>query len=194
VDSTRIRLFYDPHYRDSLLNRVGRNTSKFSPVKRPFLLIAVISLVCGSCAQHPGSSGAPFGVDDYAFMQAEPYPRETALAQKRFQNFLRRANAKQQSVLAETPFVAVRAYQLKASEVPGLNIRMALGRLPNKATYSPDLLENSANVPVEFLLIFDQRTGRLAAPDGILIMGSPRRGKVGQFGGIRAIYADGGSW
>ena len=97
-------------------------------------------------------------------------------------------------MLAETPFVAVRAYQLKASEVPGLTFRMALGRLPNKASYSPDLLENAASVPVEFLLIFDQRTGGLAAPDGVLIIGAPRRGKIGQFGGVRAIYAGGGWW
>jgi hypothetical protein len=163
-------------------------------VKRPLLFIILFSLLCGSCAQHPGSSGAPFGADDYAFMRAGPYAKETALAQKRFENFLRRANAKQRLTLAETPFVAVRAYQLKASEVPGLTIRMALGRLPNKAYYSADLLENAASVPVEFLLIFDQRTGRLAASDGVLVVGSPRRGKIGQFGGVRAIYADGGWW
>jgi hypothetical protein len=163
-------------------------------VKRPLLFIVLVSLVCGSCAHFPSSSGAPFGADDYAFMRAGPYPKETALAQKRFQNFLRRANGKQRLTLAETPFVAVRAYQLKASEVPGLTIRMALGRLPNKASYSPDLLENAASVPVEFLLIFDQRTGGLAAPDGVLIIGSPRRGKIAQFGGVRAIYAGGGWW
>jgi hypothetical protein len=163
-------------------------------VKRPLVFIILISLVCGSCAHYPSSSGAPFGADDYAFMPAEPYPKETALAKKRFQNFLRRANAKQRLTLAETPFVAVRAYQLKASEVPGLTIRMALGRLPNKASYSADLLENAASVPVEFLLIFDQRTEGLAAPDGVLIIGSPRRGKIGQFGGVRAIYAGGGWW
>jgi hypothetical protein len=176
------------------LNGGGRDTSEFSPVKRSLLFAVLISLVCGSCAHHPGPSGAPFGADDYAFMPARPYAKETALAQKRFQNFLRRANPKQRLTLAETPFVAVRAYQLKASEVPGLTIRMALGRLPNKASYSPDLLENAANVQVEFLLIFDQRTGQLAAPDGILIIGSPPLGKLGQFGGVRAIYAGGGWW
>jgi hypothetical protein len=127
-------------------------------------------------------------------MQAKPYPKEALLAQKRYQNFLQRANAKQRLTLAETPFVAVRAYQLVANEVPGLNIKMALGRLPSKAYYSADLLENSGSVPVEFLLIFDQRTGRLAAPDGVLVIGSPPRGKIGQFGGVRAIYADGGWW
>ncbi|MGC1300357.1 MAG: hypothetical protein WA869_35460 [Alloacidobacterium sp.] len=176
------------------MNRDERNTSILSRVKRPLLFIVLTGLVCGSCAQHQGSSGAPFGADDYAFMPARPYAKETALAQKRFQNFLQRANAKQRLTLAETPFVAVRAYQLTASEVPGLTIRMALGRLPNKAYYGADLLENAASVPVEFLLIFDQRTGQLAAPDGVLIIGSPPRGRIGQFGGVRAIYADGGWW
>jgi hypothetical protein len=156
--------------------------------------MALISLWCGSCALIPASSGTPFGPDDYAFMRAQPYPRETLLAQKRFQNFLRRANAKGRLTLAETPYVAVRAYQLKASEVPGLQWRMALGRIPMKADYGADLLQNSGAVPVEFLLIFDQRTGRLAANDGVLVIGSPLRGTIGRFGGVTAIYADGGWW
>ena len=125
-------------------------------------------------------------------MRAQPYPQETRLAQKRFQNFLRRANAKQRLTLAETPFVAVRAYQLTASEVPGLVWRMALGKIPMKGYYGADLLQNAGSVPVEFLLVFDQRTGRLAATDGVLVIGSPLRGRVGQFGGGRAIYADSG--
>jgi hypothetical protein len=165
---------------------------KFSPRKRSLLFVVLISLVCGSCAQGPGSPGTPFGKDDYAFMRAQPYPRETLLAQKRFQNFLRRADAKRQLILAETPYVAVRAYQLVANEVPGLVWRMALGRIPMKGYYGADLLENSGSVPVEFLLIFDQRTGQLAAPDGVLIIGSPPGGTIGQFGGVRAIYAGGG--
>ena len=127
-------------------------------------------------------------------MRAQPYPRETLLAQKRFQNFLQRADAKRRLILAQTPFVAVRAYQLVANDVPGLVWRMALGRIPMKGYYGADLLENSGSVPVEFLLIFDQRTGRLAAQDGVLIIGSPPRGIIGRFGGVRAIYADGGWW
>ena len=167
---------------------------KFSPRKRPLLFVVLISLVCGSFAQGPGSPGTPFGKDDYAFMRAQPYPRETLLAQKRFQNFLQRADAKRRLILAQTPFVAVRAYQLVANDVPGLVWRMALGRIPMKGYYGADLLENSGSVPVEFLLIFDQRTGRLAAQDGVLIIGSPPRGIIGRFGGVRAIYADAGWW
>jgi hypothetical protein len=163
-------------------------------VKRSLLLIVLLSLACGSCAFKSGSAGTPFGPDDYAFMRAQPYPQETVLAQKRFQNFLRRANAKGQLTLAQTPYVAVRAYQLTADEVPGLIWRMALGKIPMKASYGGDLLQNAAAVPIEFLLIFDQRTGRLAARDGVLVVGSPVRGTIGRFGGVRAIYAGGGWW
>src|SRR5580704_13040324 len=124
---------------------------------RTLLLLVLISLACGSCALNPRSPGTPFGPADYAFMRAQPYPQETLLAQKRFQNFLRRADAKERLTLAKTPFVAVRAYQLIASEVPGLIPRMALGKVPMKAFYGADLLNNSGSVPVEFLLIFDQR-------------------------------------
>jgi hypothetical protein len=172
----------------------NRTLEKFRPVKRPFLFTALISLLCGSCALRPDSIGTPFGPDDYAFMRAQPYPQETLLAQKRLQNFLRRANAKGRLTLAETPYVAVRAYQLKANEVPGLEWRMALGKIPMKAYYGADLLENSGSVPVEFLLIFDQRTGRLAASDGVLVVGSPLKGRIGRFGGVNAIYADAGWW
>jgi hypothetical protein len=163
-------------------------------LKRLLLLIVVIGLACGSCALNPDSTSTPFGPDDYAFTRARPYPQETSLAQRRFQNFLERANAKERLTLAETPYVAVRAYQLIASEVPGLTWRMALGKIPMKAYYGADLLENPGSVPVEFLLIFDQRTGRLAALDGVLVVGSPVRGTIGRFGGVRAIYADGGWW
>ena len=142
----------------------------------------------------PSTPGTPFGPNDYAFMIARPYPKETQLAQKRFQNFLRRANTNGRLTLAKTPFVAVRAYQLNADEVPGLNWRIALGRIPMKGYYGDDLMHNTGSLPVEFLLIFDQRTGRLAFSDGILVIGSPIRGSIGQFGGVQAIYADGGWW
>lgn len=185
------RLFSAPK-KSCLLELLSISSSR---IVKPFLLLLMLTgLSCGSCALYPHSSGSPFGPNDYAFMSAQPYPKETLLAQKRFQDFVRRANAKERSTLAETPFVAVRAYQLNASEVPGLIPRMALGKVPMKAFYGSDLLNNPGSVPVEFLLIFDQRTGRLAAPDGVLVVGSPVRGKVGRFGGVWAVYADGGRW
>jgi hypothetical protein len=127
-------------------------------------------------------------------MFAQPYPREVALAKKRFQNFLRHANKTQRLTLAQTPYVAVRAYTLTADEVPGLNWRMALGKIPMSDGYGGDLLHNSGSIPVQFLLIFDQRTGELAAPDGVLAVGNPTKGKIAKYGGLLAIYAGGGSW
>ena len=127
-------------------------------------------------------------------MSAQPYPREVALAKKRFQNFLRHAKKTQRLTLTQTPYVAVRAYTLTADEVPGLNWRMALGKIPMLDGYGGDLLYNSGSVPVQFLLIFDQRTGELAAPDGVLVVGNPTIGKIAKYGGLPAIYAGGGSW
>jgi hypothetical protein len=181
-----------PIQRRSFRDRAAREL-EIQPMKRSLLFVVLISLACGSCALNPSAHGTPWGPNDYAFMRAQPYPQETALAQKRFQNFLRRANAKGRLTLAKTPFVAVRAYQLNASEVPGLMWRMALGRVP-MTYYGSDLLHNPGSVPVVFLLIFDQRTGRLAASDGVLVVGSPVKGVIGQFGGVRAIYAGGGWW
>jgi hypothetical protein len=78
--------------------------------------------------------------------------------------------------------------------VPGLIWRMALGRIPMNDYYGDDLQENAASVPVEFLLVFDQRTGELAAPEGVLVVGTPTKGKIGLYGGVNAIYGGGGFW
>jgi hypothetical protein len=164
-------------------------------LNKKLLALAIAGLFSASCASLYGPLPYnPFGPNDHAFLAAQPYPREITLAKKRFQNFLGRANAKQKLVLAQTPYVAVRAYTLTADEVPGLIWRMALGRIPMNDYYSADLLQNSGSVPVQFLLIFDQRTGQLAAPDGVLVIGTPIRGKIAQYGGVPAIYADGGFW
>jgi hypothetical protein len=127
-------------------------------------------------------------------MAAQPYPREVALAKKRFQNFIRRASEKQRPTLAETPYVALRAYELKASEVPWLTVKMALGKIPMNDYAGDDLLQNSGSIPVEFILVFDQRTGDLAAPEGVLVVGHPKRGKIGLYGGVKAVYGGGGFW
>jgi hypothetical protein len=163
-------------------------------LKKKLLIFALVSLSFASCALYGPPGYTPFGPNDHAFLVAQPYPREIALAKKRFQNFLRRADARQKLLLAQTPYIAVRAYTLTADEVPGLIWRMALGRIPMNDYSGADLLHNSGSVPVQFLLIFDQRTGELAAPDGVLVIGSPTRGKIARYGGFRAIYAGGGFW
>jgi hypothetical protein len=127
-------------------------------------------------------------------MAARPYPKEVSLGQRRFYNFLRRAGTKRQMTLAKTPYVAIESYKLTAAEVPGLIWKMALGKIPARGDYGADLLRNAASVQVEFLLIFDQRTGQLAAPDGVLVISPPVPGTIGQFGGVQAIYAGTGWW
>ena len=163
-------------------------------MKIPVFFTLLVAWVCLFSNTAVARSASPFGAKDYAFTAAQPYPQETARAEKRFQNFLRRANRKQQITLTKTPYVAVETYMLTAAEVPGLIWRMAWGRVHSKNPYGADLMQNSAIVPVAFMLIFDQRTGQLAAPDGILVINPPPPGTVGQFGGLQAIYAGTGWW
>src|SRR5260370_8882998 len=104
---------------------------------RPKLLrqvaAAFVAFFCGSCAMSPSTPGTPFGPNDYAFMIARPYPKETQLAQKRFQNFLRRPNTNGRLTLAKTPFLAVRAYPLNANQLPVLPYTISLPTLPSKS-------------------------------------------------------------
>jgi hypothetical protein len=97
-------------------------------VKKYLLILVIVSLFSGSCMLHSPVQYTSFGPNDHAFLLAQPYPRELALAKKRFQNFLRRANARQKLLLAQTPYVAVRAYTLTADEVPGLNLENGPGK------------------------------------------------------------------
>ncbi|MGA8656304.1 MAG: hypothetical protein WB586_09155 [Chthoniobacterales bacterium] len=160
----------------------------------PILFALLIGLVCGTCATALGWSAAPFGPNDYAFMAARPYYQEVSRGQKRFYNFLRRANKNQQMTLAKTPYVAIESYTLSAGEVPGLIWKMALGRIPARGPYGTDPPHDPASIQVEFLLIFDQRTGQLAAPEGVLVINPPVPGTIGQFGGVQAVYAGTGWW
>jgi hypothetical protein len=41
---------------------------------------------------------------------------------------------------------------------------------------------------VVFLLLFDSRTGQLVSDDGVLVLNTPQRGKIGVFGGVSAVY------
>ena len=183
-----------PPHRNNIRCR-NQELCRLNPLNKKLLILAIASLCSGSCASLFGPPGyTPYGPNDHAFLAAQPYPREIALAKKRFQNFLRRANQKQRLTLAQTPYVAVRAYTLTAAEVPGLIPRMALGKIPMNDYSGADLLHDSGSVPVQFLLVFDQRTGELAAPDGVLVVGTPTPGRIAQYGGVRAIYAGGGLW
>ncbi|MBV8375728.1 MAG: hypothetical protein JO279_01870, partial [Verrucomicrobia bacterium] len=47
---------------------------------------------------------------------------------------------------------------------------------------------DQASRSVLFLLLFDSRTGQLVSDDGVLVLNPPRRGKIGDFGGVSAVY------
>ena len=84
------------------------------------------------------------------------------------------------------------ANELLAGEVWPLLRELSSGRV-RTMDYVQDF-ENQPNYPVEFLLLFDQRTGHLVRSDGVLIMDEPQRGSVADFAGTRAIYAGTGWW
>ena len=132
--------------------------------------------------------------NDYAVRRASPNGEEISLAQKRLQNFLRRADAHQRGLLGQNPVVAVQANQIDASEVPGLVYQLSSGQVGTAVTfYSSDSSDPTA-VPVKFLLLFDYRTDRLVSPEGVLVIDTPPRGIIANFGGVQAVYAGTGWW
>jgi len=161
-------------------------------------IAVLIALLLSSCTESsPLSSLLPptpkqYGNNDYAVGEAKPYLQEVKLAQKRLVNFLRRADPKQRRLLDQNPYVAVQASELLAGEVWPLLRELSSGRV-RTMDYVQDF-ENQPNYPVEFLLLFDQRTGHLVRSDGVLIMDEPQRGSVADFAGTRAIYAGTGWW
>jgi hypothetical protein len=122
--------------------------------------------------------------NDYALMSATPYNSEIALARERLQKFLAKANPKKRAILTQNPVVAVEAYVLTAGEVGPLLRRLNSGR---DSGYIQDFT-NRSTTEVKFLLLFDSRNGQLVSDDGVLVINTPSRGKVGMFGGISALY------
>jgi hypothetical protein len=158
----------------------------------------LFTLVLSSCTQSsPISSLLPpaprhYGGNDYAVGEAQPYPQEVQLAKKRLANFIRRADAKQKQLLDRTPYVAVQANVLAAGEDWPLLRELGSGRV-RTTDYVQDQ-QNTPNYQVDFLLLFNARTGGLVRSDGVLIMDEPQRGSVADFAGVRAIYAGAGWW
>jgi len=125
------------------------------------------------------------GTTDYALMSATPYNSEIALARERFEKFLYQANAKKRAILAQTPVVAVEAAVVPAAETGPLLRRIARGEFGIGNGGHPS---DQASRSVLFLLLFDSRTGQLVSDDGVLVLNPPQRGKIGEFGGVSALY------
>jgi hypothetical protein len=141
------------------------------------LLVCSFFLGFFQCSVHAGAS-------DYALMSATPYNSEVALARERLEKFLSKADAKQRAILAQTPIVAVEAAVVQASDIGPLFRRMKKGRIGVNKEYPADM----ATEPILFLLLFDSRTQQLVSDDGVLVLDTPQRGRIGEFGGISAVY------
>jgi hypothetical protein len=149
---------------------------------KPFALSLIVigSFFLGFFPQ-PAHASTP----DYALMSATPYNSEIALARERLEKFLYKANAKQRTILAQSPVVAVQAAVLTAAEAGPLLHRIQSGEFGHgNGGYPAD----QANRTVLFLLLFDSRTGQLVTDDGVLVLDTPQRGKIGVFGGVSALY------
>ena len=129
------------------------------------------------------------GSTDYGLMSATPYNSEIALARARLEKFLYKANAKKRAILAQTPVVAVEASVLTAGEVAPLLRRIESGEFGIGNGGRP---ADQASRQVAFLLLFDSRTGQLISDDGVLVLNTPLRGKVGVFEGVSALYIGAG--
>jgi hypothetical protein len=161
-------------------------------------IVLLFTLVLSSCTQSSTLSSLlpptprQYGGNDYAVGEAQPYPQEVQLAKKRLANFIRRADAKQKQLLDRIPNVAVQANIMSAGEDWPLLRELSSGRV-RTMDYVQDL-ENIPNYQVDFLLLFNARTGGLVRSEGVLIMDEPQRGSVADFAGVRAIYAGTGWW
>jgi hypothetical protein len=158
------------------------------------LFVSLAALAINSCAWFNPSLGTGFGPNDYSVRRASPNGEEISLAQKRLQNFARRADAPQRGLLGQHPVVAVQANQIDASDIPGLVYQLGSGRVGNAMTYYSSDPNDPTAVPVKFLLLFDYRTGRLVSPEGVLVIDTPPRGRIAKFGGVQAVYAGTGWW
>jgi len=175
-----------------LLDRIGKYDIRLMKVRA--LLFSLGALVISSCASSNPSLGTGFSSVDYALRHAAPNGQEISLAQRRLQNFLRRANTRQQALLGHNPVVAVQANEIDASDVPGLIYQLSSGQVGTAVSYYASDPDNPTAVPVKFLLLFDSRTGRLVSPEGVMVIDTPSRGTIGIFGGVRAVYAGTGWW
>ena len=148
-------------------------------------LIACSLLLVGALFTAVAPLPASAGSTDYALMSATPYNSEIALARARLEQFLYKANAKKRALLAQTPVVAVEASVLTAGEVAPILRRIQRGEFGIGNGGRP---ADQASRQVAFLLLFDSRTGQLISDDGVLVLNTPQRGKVGLFEGVSALY------
>ena len=164
-----------------LLDRIGKYDIRLMKVRA--LLFSLGALVISSCASSNPSLGTGFSPVDYALRHAAPNGQEISLAQRRLQNFLRRANTRQQALLGQNPVVAVQANEIDASDVPGLVYQLSSGQVGAVSYFASDP-DNPTAVPVKFLLLFDCRWVRLVSRRRRAADRHSATGTIANFGGV----------
>lgn len=162
-------------------SRHARRILPFQEMKQFALSLLLVGLFFLGLAQ----PSVQAGTTDYALISATPYNSEIALGRERLEKFLYTANARKKAVLAQTPIVAVQAAVLTAAESGPLLHRIQSGEFGIGNGGRP---ADQANRQVLFVLLFDSRTGQLVSDDGVIVLTTPQRGKVGVFAGVSALY------
>jgi hypothetical protein len=160
--------------------------SRYTPIRRYIAqrapgLAAAIFIALSGCAgsSHRGD------FTEYALAVGRPYPHELAIAQERVNRYLARLRSSQRAQLMQNEYLAVETTTIPASDVPGLQNRIAQGKIQamgGSDTYNP------MSVVTRFVMIFETKSGQPATDEGFVVVDTPFRGKVGIFGGYTALY------
>jgi hypothetical protein len=151
------------------------------------ILLWSLLLIATNCFADKPLPSPSLSERDYAVMTAEPFKAEVALGEKRLDKFLRRLDSRRRALLDQTPYVAIQVRALTAGDIPLIVTRLFHGTI-RSMDYTKDL-HDANSVPVEYLLIFDSRTRKMAGEEGVLITDTPPRNSIALFRSIRAVYA-----
>jgi hypothetical protein len=149
---------------------------------KEFLFLSLLLISTAGLADQPRPTER-----DYAVKFVQPYKGEIELGEKRLDKFLRRLNSRRRTLLDRTPYVAIQVRSLSAGDVPWLVNRFYRGSVQS-SDFTKDL-DDARSVPVQYLLIFDSRTRKMANEHGVLITDTPRLDSIARFGSLHAVYA-----
>jgi|SRR6267378_1514632 thiamine biosynthesis lipoprotein ApbE len=157
-------------------------------IQTPRLLFCCVALLfCAGCAS---SKLAQY--TDYSVGVGQAYPAEQATAQKRVDRYLAHLKLPEKERLASVEYIAVEATTVPISEIPGLASRIANGRLRGETSITSSDPHQALSGDAKFIMIFDPKTGQPLNQEGYVAVETPRKGKIGIFGGYTALYIGNG--
>jgi hypothetical protein len=157
-------------------------------IQPPRLLVCCIGLLC--CVACASSKLAQY--TDYSVGVGQAYPAEQTAAQKRVDRYLAHLKPPEKERFASVEYIAVEATTVPISEVPGLASRIANGRLRGEISITSSDPHTALAGDAKFIMIFDPKTGQPLSQEGYIVVETPRKGKIGIFGGYTALYIGNG--